>query len=224
MAENFSRTAALAAPAALAAHADAGPGSRTLLWCWRHPRAIGASGRCIGRSDLPVDPRKAKRLAHRLRGQARRHGLPHEVWVSTLQRSLAVGQWLARWGWRLHVDARLCELDFGAWDGLPWADIARAEVAAWEADLLHHAPGGGESLAQLAQRVQAFVEASQPAAAGPRLLVTHGGWINALLHLRLHSPLHHPLGAPLSPASIDAAHWPPPPPHGALRRWPSTAR
>ena len=183
-----------------------------MLWCWRHPRAKGASGRCVGHTDLAVDPRKAKRLAHRLRGCARSHGLPHEVWVSTLRRSRAVGQWLARWGWRMHVDARLCELDFGRWDGRRWTDIAWAEVAAWETDLLHHAPGGGESLAQLAQRVSAFVDESQQGAAGPRLLVTHGGWINALLQLRP--------GLPADADRMDAAHWPAPPPHGALRRWP----
>ncbi len=197
-----------------------------MLWCWRHPRAIDASGRCIGRIDLPVDPRKAKRLAHRLRGQARRQRLPHEVWVSTLQRSRAVGQWLARWGWRLHIDARLCELDFGSWDGRRWADISWAAVAAWEADLLHHAPGGGESLAQLTQRVHSFVDECQTSAAGPRLLVTHGGWINALLHLShlrhlTHLP-HLPLGSHLKPGRLDAARWPAPPPHGALRRWPQT--
>ena len=47
------------------------------LWCWRHPPARGASGRCIGRTDLRVDPRKAKRLAHRIRRNARQHALLH---------------------------------------------------------------------------------------------------------------------------------------------------
>ena len=179
----------------------------TELWCWRHPPARGAAGRCIGRTDLPVDPRKAKRLAHRIRATARRQGLPHEVWVSPLQRAFAVGRWLRRWGWRLHVDTRLCEMDFGHWDGKAWAVVPWAEVEAWQVGLLHCAPQGGESLLQMAARVFAF---ARDTASGPRLLVSHGGWINALLHV------------PPSLQVLAASEWPAPPRHGSLTRirWP----
>lgn len=181
-----------------------------LLWCWRHPRAIGAAGRCIGRTDIPVHPRKARRLAHRVRALARRQGLPREVWVSPLVRSRDVGRQLARWGWRVQVDARLSELDFGHWDGRPWSDIAWDEVESWQNDLLRHAPGGGESLARLAARVQAFV-AETAASGAPRLLVGHGGWLNVLLHLPRWLP----------PAQrLAASDWPAPPRHGAAVVWP----
>ncbi len=178
------------------------------LWCWRHPRAQGAAGRCIGRTDLAVDPRKAKRLAHRIRDGARRHGLPHAVCVSPLRRARDVGRWLARWGWQVQVQPLLAEVDFGRWDGQRWVDIAPAEIATWADDLLHHAPGGGESVADVARRVRAFVDSGD---GSPRLLVGHGGWINTLLHV-----------APGCTA-IAAAHWPAPPPHGALRCWPVPA-
>ena len=215
-----------------------------LLWCWRHPRAIGAEGRCIGHTDLAVDPRKARRLAHRIRDTACRHGLPREVWVSPLMRSREVGRVLRRWGFVVHVDARLMELNFGPWDGQPWSAIAWSEVEAWQADLLHHVPGGGghgsqdgqrdqgsqgsqrgrvgqgESLAQLAARVQAFVQAfvqETEAVAAPRLLVTHGGWLNALgLLSRLSPRLLQPLVASA------ATDWPAPPRHGDLRTWPNS--
>jgi alpha-ribazole phosphatase len=173
------------------------------LWCWRHPKARGAAGRCIGRTDLPVDPRKAKRLAHRIRRQARQHALPAVVWTSPLHRARAVGAWLRRWGWRWHMDARLAELDFGRWDGLPWTQVPWAEVEAWQADLLHHAPGGGESLQALAERVRSFT-ASLPG--GPVQLVSHGGWINALLHV------------PPGLQRLLAQGWPTPPRHGSLTR------
>jgi alpha-ribazole phosphatase len=174
------------------------------LWCWRHPRAEGAAGRCIGRTDLALDRRRAKRLAHRIRASARRQGLPRVVCVSPLARCRDVGRWLRRWGWRLVVDTRLLELDFGAWEGRLWDDIAWAEVEAWQADLLHHAPGGGESLQALALRVQAFVAAQ----AGPVLLVGHAGWINAL---RAVAP---------GCTALAAADWPAPPRHGERVRWP----
>ena len=114
-----------------------------------------------------------------------------------------MGHWLRRWGWTVKVDARLIELDFGAWDGQAWAQIAWTEVEAWQADLLRFAPGGGESLAQLAARVQAFVADAD----APRMLVTHGGWINALLHVP--SGLQH----------LAAADWPAPPRPGQGLHW-----
>ena len=126
---------------------------------------------------MSVDPRRAKRLAHRVRAAARREGLPRVVHTSPLQRCAEVGRWLRRWGWAHRIDARLIELDFGAWDGRRWAQIAHAEVLAWEADFLHHAPGGGESLAALRARVGDFLSAD---AATPRLIVAHAGWINTL--------------------------------------------
>ncbi|HET7793247.1 MAG TPA: histidine phosphatase family protein [Rhizobacter sp.] len=141
---------------------------------WRHPRPDGVAGRCIGRSDVPVDPRKAKRLAHRIRQRARREGLPRVVWTSPLWRSASVGRWLARWGWRHGVDTRLSELDFGDWDGRTWASIGHAQVALWVEAFATHAPGGGESVSQLMARCQAFL-----AEHGHVCVVSHAGWINA---------------------------------------------
>lgn len=158
-----------------------------LMHAWRHPAPKGAAGRCIGaRTDLPVDRRKAKRLAHRIRAIARREGLPRVVATSPLARCCDVGRWLRRFGFRHVVDARLSELDFGRWDGRCWEAIDAAEIAAWSADLVGHAPGGGESVRALLSRVQA-VHARAPAA----LLVTHGGWLSAAVWLALgdaHAP------------------------------------
>lgn len=160
------------------------------LWLWRHPKPINAAGRCIGQTDLAVDPRRAKRLAHHIRAVARRERLPREIWTSPLRRCADVARWLKRWGWRHHVDARLLELDFGAWDGRRWSEIDPAEVAAWTADFLHHAPGGGESLQQLRVRLHNYLggpsagstgSAVDDAAVPPRLIVAHAGWINALV-------------------------------------------
>lgn len=143
------------------------------LHAWRHPRADGAEGRCIGRSDVPVPARRAKRLAHRIRQFARRNALPQIVVTSALRRSRDVGRWLARWCWRHHIDAGLGELDFGRWDGQPWSALPRDEIDAWCAGFEHHAPGGGEPVAMLLRRVQAF----DPG--GARIVVTHGGWLSA---------------------------------------------
>ncbi|MEO6278051.1 histidine phosphatase family protein [Roseateles sp.] len=160
---------------------------------WRHPRPLAAEGRCIGgRTDLAVDPRKAKRLAHRIRAHARRHGLPREVVTSPLVRAAAVGHWLARWGFLWRVDAALAEMDFGAWDGQPWNDIPPAHFERWMADFCGFDFEGGESLNALLVRAKAW----QPPCA---LAVGHGGWINA----------RHWPGGPPTPSN-----WPAPPAYG----------
>jgi len=110
-------------------------------------------------------------------------------------------------------------MDFGSWDGEPWSHIGAAEFAAWEADFAGHAPGGGESLAALRERVRAFIAhdaagaESTAVARGPkaaaRLLVAHAGWINALTFVNTELP--------------EASHWPAPLCYGGAAHW-SAAR
>ncbi|WIV97031.1 histidine phosphatase family protein [Kinneretia aquatilis] len=168
-------------------------------WVWRHPKPEGAAGRCIGAgTDLPVDRRRAKRLARRIQRFARRHRLPHVVHSSGLQRCADVGHWLRRWGWRHHIDPALAEMDFGAWDGRPWAELSAADFEPWMQDFAGHAPGGGESLKQLLARAAAW-----PVPAGG-LLISHGGWMLARRWLEREGPLKTP----------SAAAWPAPPRYG----------
>jgi alpha-ribazole phosphatase len=180
------------------------------IHAWRHPRAVGAAGRCIGRTDLAVDARKAKRVARRIQAFARRHGLPRVVFTSDLQRSRRVGEWLARWGWRHHVRPDLRESDFGDWDGRPWNDIARGEIDAWARDLTHARPGGGESVAMLLDRVTLALRALPLQA----LVVSHGGLMCAAHWLQAHGWPADGAGAAHGPAASD---WPRAPRHG--ERW-----
>ncbi|TAK93231.1 MAG: fructose-2,6-bisphosphatase [Aquabacterium sp.] len=177
---------------------------------WRHPRPQGVAGRCIGQTDVPVDRRKAKRLAHRIRQQVRRQaglmGLPRVVITSPLQRCAAVGRILRSWGWRHHVDEALLEMGFGRWDGQVWRDIDQAQVDAWCADFLRHRPGDGESLADVFRRVDAWVKNSLMATVasnGTCLLVGHAGWMLALQWRMTRDD--HP---------AQAVQWPAPPAYG----------
>ena len=152
------------------------------LTVWRHALPVAVRGRCIGRTDVPVDRRKSKRLAHRIRAWARRQGVPRVVVTSPLRRSAEVGRWLARWGWRHRVDARLVELDFGDWDGRAWCDVSLAAIDAWCVDFADRPPGGGEPVASLLARCAGFMADLQPD--GARCVVGHAGWISAALWLQ----------------------------------------
>ena len=150
---------------------------------FRHPRPWGHEGRCIGQTDLALDPRKARRLARRIRRLAGREGWPLVVCTSPLRRCRDVGRCLKRWGWQHVVDARLLEMHFGAWDGKPWSHIPHAEVDAWVADFAHHAPGGGERLVDVLARAQAW----EPPVPGA-VLVAHAGWMLSRQWVMTHGP------------------------------------
>ena len=174
---------------------------------WRHPKPDGVAGRCIGRTDVAVDPRKARRLARRIHLQAVREAslgcaLPRVVCCSPLRRCRDVARHLRRLGWRVVVDAALLEADFGRWDGRAWADIPRSEVDAWVADFADHAPGGGESLRQVLARAAAW----SPPVPGATV-VAHAGWMLARQWLRAHGQNAIP----------SAGQWPAPPRYGS--RW-----
>lgn len=149
---------------------------------WRHPPPRDVQGRCIGRTDVPLDRRKAKRLAHRIRRWARQHGAVHVVLTSNLQRAASVGRILAGWGWQHRIDSRLNEMNFGRWDGLPWDRIGADAVDIWCNGFATHKPGGGESVAELLARCAAFLGAPPPSA--PCCIVGHAGWISAMLWLQ----------------------------------------
>lgn len=166
-----------------------------LVTYWRHPPLAGVAGRCIGREDVTVDPRKARRLARRIHADARRRGLPRRVVTSPLRRCADVGRALDALGWHHRIDAALIEADFGRWTGRSWDGIGAAAVDAWCADFGHHAPGGGESLAGLSARVGAW----QPLD-GESVVVTHGGWIAMRRWRAAHGE-----------ALPTADRWPPPP-------------
>ena len=76
------------------------------------------------------------------------------------------------------IDARLREMDFGAWEGVPWESIPRAELDAWAADFLHARPHGGESVHMLRERVEAAIDNYRRSGLS-HVVVTHAGIIKA---------------------------------------------
>ncbi|MDR2188715.1 MAG: alpha-ribazole phosphatase family protein [Azonexus sp.] len=144
----------------------------------RHPAPQIAPGICYGQLDLPAE--SAAPIAARLRAELPPH-LP--LWSSPLRRCRELA--LA-----LHpapiFDERLREINFGAWEGRPWADIPRHELDAWAADIANYTPPGGESPSQLQHRALAFIATLDTPEA---MLVTHAGIIRALNAAAIGKPI-----------------------------------
>lgn len=112
----------------------------------RHGRTPWHEGnRYTGSSDIGIDDAGLAQ-AQALAGWARDAG-PDAVYTSTLLRARQTAEPVARaLGLALHTDERLCELDFGAAEGLTLAELRARDpraVELFERDpVVHHLPGG----------------------------------------------------------------------------------
>jgi alpha-ribazole phosphatase len=154
------------------------------LYLVRHPQPDVAPGLCYGASDVPVRETELARVHAALAARGLPGDLP--VHASPLQRCVLLAERLAPG--RVTYDARLTEMDFGAWERRAWSDIPRADIDAWTADLLHYRPGGAENVLDVARRVDAFrADLRAPHA----LIVCHAGTIRLLAALHGGDPLEH---------------------------------
>jgi alpha-ribazole phosphatase len=144
------------------------------LYLIRHLQPIVAPGVCYGRSDLAVDPQL---LADALPALRRRLPVDAPVYTSPLQRCASLASALTA---QVKVDARLAELDFGAWEMRSWDDIDRAEIDAWAADVATCRPGGGESVLEMAHRISDFQSDLLRAPEPEAVVVCHAGAIRLL--------------------------------------------
>ena len=169
----------------------------TTLYIWRHPKPLAAAGICLGHTDMAVDNRKLKRLAHHIERFVRVHQLPKVIWVSPLQRSLRVGQLLTQRGFVCHVTPELAEINFGTWDGQAWAQIGKEEIDIWCDNFADFAPKNGESLQQLFERVATWLsihnteknELLTVSKSSSILAVGHAGWITAAKMIAAGNPV-----------------------------------
>lgn len=154
------------------------------LWLLRHAQPLIAPGVCYGQLDVPADPSATLQASLRFA-----HAMPRGATIrySPLQRCEQLAQALQAPEAYLTADIRLQEMHFGAWEGQSWNDIGRAAVDAWAQDLYGTAPGGGESLATMLDRVRrALIDSWQhDSRLGTRdvVWVTHAGVVRCVLWL-----------------------------------------
>lgn len=160
------------------------------LWLLRHAQPLIASGVCYGQLDIPADA-DATQTAAKIFASQFQH--PACLRHSPLQRCELLAltlQGLKPDFIQKISDPHLQELNFGAWEGRPWSAIPHAQVDAWAADLPHYRPGGGESLAQMLQRVGQVLRTSwlRDSHQGQRhsVWVCHAGTIRCVQWLLQH--------------------------------------
>jgi probable phosphoglycerate mutase len=115
-----------------------------------------------------------------------------------------------RLGLSVETEADLRECDFGAWDGLTFAAVQAGwaqELSRWLAEPSLAAPGG-ESLTQVARRVDAARRRLMRRHAGCSVLVVaHVTPIKLIIRSALDAPMHLVHRLQLAPASLSTVCW-----------------
>lgn len=162
-----------------------------MRWIWiRHGEtAENREGRYLGHADAPLNEtgwKQARELAERLAGEK-----PVRLYTSDLLRTRQTAEQLgAVWKMAPRLEPELRELSFGEWERLTYEELmARDEERArrWYDDPFQVAPPGGETLAQLGERVDRWLHrVSRTAEQKTIAIVTHGGVIRWFQAAWLH--------------------------------------
>ena len=147
------------------------------LYLIRHPQPSVSSSICYGQTDIGLAPeslRELDALASKLRQQ-----LPPQVpvYCSPLLRCRLLAEKLSA---SASSDARLAEMHFGQWEMCLWDALPREQLDAWAADPLHYTIPGGESVAQMQQRILSFMQEQHKQGIKNMALVTHAGVMKIL--------------------------------------------
>ncbi len=170
----------------------AAQGEPTVTVLLRHGQTpMSVQKRYAGRSDVPLTDAGVQQAAAAAKRLASA-GIGAIV-TSPLQRAVRTAQEVAAvTGVPVVTDEGLRETDFGAWEGLTFAEVRErwpAEMTAWLADPAV-APPGGESLTEVRQRVTAVLH--RVLAERERqtvLIVSHVTPIKTLVAAALLAPL-----------------------------------
>jgi alpha-ribazole phosphatase len=191
----------------------------------RHPAVAVEAGVCYGRSDvaLAADAEAgAASIAARLAALGVR--APARIETSPLMRCASVARVLAREHGALapQEDARLAEMDFGAWEMQRWDGIERTQIDAWAANFLHARDHGGESVAQFDARVTSWFEALEAEHVDARATIwamAHAGVIRTIAARALGVSLERCVRWPLDMAAIVVLRRESPGGEWLLSRW-----
>lgn len=198
-----------AAPVGWAAPADLGAPTTFVLL--RHGEtALTPQKRFSGSggSDPELSP-AGRRQADAVAAALAARGTIQDVVTSPLRRCRETAATVAaRLGLEVRVEEGLRETDFGAWEGLTFAEVRErhpADLDAWLASTKAAPTGGGESFAAVARRVAVARDRLLERYAGRTvLLVSHVTPVKTLVRLALGAPPESLFRMELSAASLSA--------------------
>lgn len=158
------------------------------------------TGRVAGITLGEAGRAQARRLAEHFAGRD-----VAAVYTSPLERARETAEPIAE---RLGLEARMCEpiaeIDFGAWTGRSFADLAGDPLwERWNSLRSLGRPPGGESMIEVQARIVAGIEQMRGEHRGAgAVLVSHGDVIKAALAYHLGLPLDLVARIEISPASV----------------------
>jgi alpha-ribazole phosphatase len=150
----------------------------------RHTTPSVSKGICYGQTDLDLtdgfeDEREvvlSKILA--LKSDEKQA----VIYASPLMRCAKLAHYLgAKLDAIVHSEARLMELNFGAWENRAWNDLPQDDLMLWMNDFVTAYPPDGESFEALNDRIFAFLKSLQVVDNQCVILVTHAGVMRAIM-------------------------------------------
>lgn len=176
------------------------------LFLTRHGQTDwNTAGRYQGQSDTPLNEtglHQAEQIAKRLSKET-----IHAIYSSDLSRAANTAQTIADFhSLKVKKDSRWRELSFGDWEGMTYKEMSAHSpelFEAWMKDPLTISTPNGETLAQLAERVQAaFEEIKREHKDQTVLVVAHSGSLQSLLAVTLGVDLNRYWQFRISQASL----------------------
>lgn len=169
----------------------------------RHTQLSGNAGVCYGRTEFPLAESFECEVQELI---ARLPWKPDCIYTSPSARCRVLAERLAG-GAAMTVDARLAEIDFGAWEGKRWNELHGPDVEAWMACPFEARPPGGETAAELVARVSEFrceiLRGASDRTAEKRVaVVTHAGVIRAWRSLETGAALEELFKQPVAHGEI----------------------
>ena len=142
----------------------------------RHTSVDVPYGVCYGQSDVPLRDsfeEEADQVMKRLNEHLSDGIRPDAVFTSPLSRCTRLAE---RCGYpQARRDDRLKEIDFGAWEMVPFSQNTDPRLQEWYDDYLHVAATDGESFDDFYLRVNAFFDELLQAPYRRVLIFAHGG-------------------------------------------------
>jgi len=175
---------------------------KTVIDLLRHGEPLGGR-RYRGQIDDPLSEKGWSEMWHAVSGET-----PWQLIItSPLRRCSEFAHQLSkRLSLPLHLDERLKEVGFGAWEGLTQQQLQERDadiLTRFYLDPQHNRPEDAETLESLSQRVaQAFDQAVSEHWGKHLLIIAHAGVIRSLLTRTLNAPASHMYRLSIGTASL----------------------